>query len=577
MIAHDIIELAGELSAPTGDALAPGFRGLRAPGASAPLAIVGGAYDGASIVDKAMLTWQPPIRSADGDLLADKLLIDARSRDATRNDAFASNASRIHKDTIVGARFMLSAKPDADMLGLDPAWAEEFSAEVEAKFTMWGESEDCWPDAAGKLSFTDIIRLMVGMDTIGGEILASVEWIRDRDPRRQWNTAINFVDPDRLSNPNGRSNSPVFRNGVERDSFGRPIAYWFRRAHPGDFWQFADSWVWDRVLASKPWGRKQVLHFFESARPDQSRGVSMMVAALKEMRMTHKFRDITLQNAVVNATFAATIESELPSEAVFAQLGHTGGAGMGEVAGAYADSYLSAIAAYVGDKKNAFMLDGAKIPHLYPGTKLQLRPAGTPGGIGTEFEDSLLRYVSAGLGIGYEEFANNYSNTNYSSIQAASTSIRRGMVSRKRRTADRGANCIYKLWLEESLSKGLIESMPRNAPVFQEGLNGDFYSGAEWIGASTGQVDQLKETQAAMLRIQNGMSTYQRELAALGFEWRSAFKQMAREKAMLDELDLWKVLREGTVTTRNTINSLAAGSEPAEPAEEPAPKQKAAA
>lgn len=556
---EQIVELVGGLPSPAREAPAPGPDRHQARGAGAPLAIAGGAYDGAQQYDREMIRWQPPIRSADGDLLADKLVMDARSRDMTRNDAFAANASRIHKDSIVGARFMLSAKPNLDVLGLDDTWEIEFQQEVEAKFSLWAESEDCWPDVNGTRTFTDLVRLGVGVDTIGGEVLATVEWIRDRDPRRIWNTAINFIDCDRLSNPQGRFNSKTLRNGVETDPFGRPLAYNIRRGHPGDVWQQVDSWTWDRVLATKPWGRKQVIHLYEHLRPDQSRGVSMMTSALKEMRMTHKFRDITLQNAVVNATYAATIESELPSEAVFAQLG-MGSTNLGDAAGIYGNAFLNSVMKYVGQKTNSLQLDGAKIPHLFPGTKLQMRPASDPGGVGSDFEDSLLRYIAASVGIGYEEFSNNYSNTNYSSIQAASQAIRRGMVARKRRTADRMGNVIYKLWLEEGISKGEITSMPRNAPVFQEGLFGDAYACAEWIGADVGQVDQLKETQASMLRIENGLSTYARELAGQGLDYRYAFKQMAREKALLKELDLWDDIREGAVRTTNTKNALQAGA-----------------
>ncbi len=57
-----------------------------------------------------------------------------------------------------------------------------------------------------------------------------------------------------------------------------------------------------------------MLHIFEQQRPDQTRGVAAMVSALKEMRITKQFRDVTLQNAVVNATYAASIESDLPSD-----------------------------------------------------------------------------------------------------------------------------------------------------------------------------------------------------------------------------------------------------------------------
>lgn len=566
--AHHIQELVGSVS-PAGSPPAPGLLGNGRPGASgSELAIAGGAYEGAAVFDRQMVRWNPPIRSADGDLLADKLLLDARSRDVSRNDALVGNAIRLQQDAIVGAQFMLDAKPDAKALGppCDETWEEEFQEEVEAKFTLWAESEDCWCDAGGRLTFTDMCRLSIGLDIVGGEILASVEWIRDRDPRRLWNTAINFVDTDRLSNPNGLSNTATLRNGVERDDFGRPIAYHFRRKHPGDYWNFANDFVWDRVPATKPWGRKQVLHLFESQRPDQTRGVASMVAALKEMRMTRKFADITLQNAVVNATYAATIESDLPSEAVFSALGAGAPGDFGKFVGNYGDAYLAAVAAWITAKpgSNIAQLDGARIPHLYPGTKLQMRPAGTPGGVGTEFEASLLRYIAAALDISYEEFSRNYSNTNYSSIQAAAQMIRRGQIARKRRTSGRFANIVYKLWLEEAISKNLITAMPRRAPIFQEGLNGDAYAKAEWIGAGVGQVDQLKETQAAMLRIQNGLSTYAVEHARLGLPWRATIKQMAREMAYIKTYpELWDAIRPAAAASAvNTANALAAAAGP---------------
>jgi capsid protein len=53
------------------------------------------------------------------------------------------------------------------------------------------------------------------------------------------------------------------------------------------------------VPARKPWGRLQMIHILEQQRPDQTRGISEMVATLKELRITKRFRDIVLQNAVV--------------------------------------------------------------------------------------------------------------------------------------------------------------------------------------------------------------------------------------------------------------------------------------
>lgn len=105
------------------------------------------------------------------------------------------------------------------------------------------------------------------------------------------------------------------------------------------------------------------------------------------------------------------------------------------------------------------------------------------------------------------------------------------MQSRKKMVADRFASHVYALWLEEAINKGEITSMSRKAPNFYEGLNAEAYTSCEWIGASRGQIDELKETQAAVLRLQNNLSTYEDEHARLGKDWRKVLVQRERENA----------------------------------------------
>jgi capsid protein len=258
-----------------------------------------------------------------------------------------------------------------------------------------------------------------------------------------------------------------------------------------------------------------------------------MVAALKEMKITKKFRDIVLQNAVVNASYAASIESELPDEAAFQSIG---GGNIGEGIVGFAEAYLGAISEYVGSSKH-MMIDGVKIPHLFPGTKLQLRNAGTAGGIGTGFEQSLLRYIAANLGVSYEELSKDYSQTNYSSIRASGAVTQRFMSARKRMVADRVASAVYRLWLEEAINAGEITTY-RPAKNFYEAMNADAYCRCEWIGAGRGQIDELKETQAAVLRLKYHLTTYEDEMARLGKDWRATLAQREREVKILKERGL---------------------------------------
>ena len=491
----------------------------------------GGAYDGAARFDKQLAGWTPPLNSADLDILPDKELLDARSRDSMRNDAYIQGGATIHKDGIVGSMYFLNSKPDYETLGFTEAWAEEFQKEVEAKFTLWAESPRKWVDAARQNNFTALIRLGVGVYTQGSEVLATVEWLRDKG--REFNTAIQMVDTDRLSTPTELQWDQNVRGGIRMNQWGAPKSYFIRTRHKHDYgmWRGMGDFSWKEVEAEKPWGRQQVIFIREQQRVDQTRAVADMVAGLKEIAITRKFRDVTLQNAVVNAMYAASIESELPPEAVYAQLG---GGNIGDAVTSYAEQFLSAVNEYVGSSKH-MKIDGVKIPHLFPGTKLQLRPAGNPGGVGQDFEQSLLRYIAASLGVSYEELSRDYTKTNYSSARAAMANTWKFMQSRKKIVADAMANAIFRLWLEEAINKNMLRSFPANSAgmLYTDGVLNLMFEAlcqCDWIGAARGQIDELKETQAAVLRIKYGLSTHEDELARLGKDWRKVYVQLERER-----------------------------------------------
>lgn len=490
---------------------------------------LGGAYDGAARFDKQIAGWYPPLQSADAEIMPDKGLLDARSRDMGRNDAYVQGGATLHKDGIVGAFYMLNAKPSWNVLGKTEEWAEQFQQEVEAKFTLWAESPMKWVDASRQNDLTSLVRLAVGVYTFTGETLATAEYVRQAG--REFRTAIQMVDTDRLSTPTTMAYDSTIRGGLKLDRYGAPQSAFIRVRHPNDYHTTVPEYWWKEVPIYKPWGRQQVIYIREQMRVDQTRAIADIVAGLKEIAITKKFRDVTLQKAVLAATYAATIESELPPQAVYEQLGMTGGAGAATTQ--YATQFLAALSEYTGASKN-MLIDGVKIPHLYPGTKLNFQHAADPAGVGQEFEQSLLRYIAASLNVSYEELARDYSKTNYSSARAAMATTYRFMQSRKRIVADTFASSIYRLWLEEAINQDKLESFPASeaAMLYSDGylnLMFDALASCVWIGAARGQIDELKETQAAVLRIKYGLSTHEDELSRMGKDWRQVYSQLERE------------------------------------------------
>lgn len=513
-----------------------------------------GAYEGASRFDQLKL-WAPPMQSADMEILPEKDSLDARTLDLLRNDSFVAGAAATHKDSIVGAMYLLNAKPMTKLLWgkEDEAWERDFQEEVETKFTLLAESSKCWLDAKRTKTLTDTVRLAVGVDLAGGEVLMTSEWMPDDG--RPYRTAAQMVDTARLSDPlTGKywNDLKKMRGGVEVDARGAPIAYHIRMGNPGDYFR-AESYLWRRVMAYKPWGRPNVLHLFEEMRAEQSRGISGMVSALQDIKMLKSFRKTELQQAVVAATYAASIESELPTAEVFRALGGDNPADNPAIE--WMREYMGAINEYAGASKS-LLIDGQKIPVFMPGTKLNLKNTGVTSPEAEAFEDRRLRYIAAALDVSYEQLSKNYSNTNYSSGRLSRGETQLHQSARKKRVADRTANFIYANWLEEAINRNDLECLKRrNVPSYYDGLNAEAYSNCDWIGAGATLIDPLKETQAYVLQLKNGLATKEHVIAKIhGSDWRSVSRQIAREMANDELLKIPSVFSLDATDAENALS-----------------------
>ena len=493
-----------------------------------------GGLEAANRNSREMATWNANPLPLDALLRFDKDVIDDRARDVALNDGYAAGVVAIHKDNIVGNQFRLNSQPNAEVLGIEEeSWLQEFQSQVEARFNNTAESTRHWLDASGMNDFTALIRQAIGMFLIHGEVLAVAEWIDN--PKRPYSTAIQLISPRRLSNPYNLADDEHFQNGVERDNYGRAVAYHIRESHPFDFRQPEKNYKWKRVEAETAWGRQQVIHIIEQMLPDQTRGISEMVSVLKQMRMTRRFQDVELQQAVLQATYAASIESDLPPQLIAEIMGANPNApSFGEAA----KSMLSSILHHRAT--NNLQLDGARIPVLHPNTKLNLQQLGQPSGVGSSYEQSLLRHIAAGLGVSYEQFSRDYTQTNYSSARASMNETFKFMQSRKKMVADRFATAIYRLWLEEQINLGNIP-LPKGKGklwIYKNPEIFDALAKCSWIGAARGQIDEMKETQASILKVKFGLSTMELEAAKYGLDWRELLKQRKREQDLISELGI---------------------------------------
>lgn len=549
----DVTDLLGEKAA-----VSPAAPSMMPPPVTVA-AVAGGMAHDAGKIHNEMAAWRPRNLSADAAVLPDKDVVDARADDMIRNDAFAASGVTYWKDSIVGARYMLNARPSSLILfgKEDAAWEDEFQQEVEARFSLWAESPANYVDARGVLSFTEIVRMGVGVYFAGGEVVQLARWLPKGE--RPYRTAIRFISADRLSDPLDRTslNHARLRKGVEIDEDGRPVRYWFKNSHPSEGgyfdWSNPNLQTWTPVVANRPWGRANVLHAYESMRPDQNRGLSTLASALTEMRMFKTFNKTQLQKAVIAATYAASIEAELPND-VAAALG-ANLASDGNPTTQWILDYLASVEEYSGGSNNLHM-NGAAIPVLMPGTKLNLQNPGAAGPDHKDYSASILRYLAAASDMPYEVYSRDFTETNYSSARAALGEAWKSAQTKKSMIADKVANFIYRLWLEESINQNEFETLKRrNVPNFYEGLNADAYSRADWIGAGRGTIDPLKETQADLLALKGGMDTLESVISRrTGKDWREVLRQQAREHSEAKRLGIPSVYEQDTQDQTNALS-----------------------
>ncbi|ABC29669.1 phage portal protein, lambda family [Hahella chejuensis KCTC 2396] len=464
-----------------------------------------------------LVNWNPMAQTADAALLPTLKMGNARADDLARNHGIASNGVQLHVDNIVGHLFRLSYKPRWQRLGMSEEDAASLARDVEQAWTEYAEDDvHCYLDAERKRTFTMLIREGIATHTTKGEIMASAEW--EYRPGSLFKTCIKTITPHRVSNPHNLMDTNRLRGGVNVDRYGAARSYNVRDTSvPG--YMFGDGMgsTWREIPRETSWGREQFLHVFEPTEDGQTRGANRFLAVMEQMHMLGKLQHTKLQNAIVNAMYAAVIESEMDSSAAFEIIGGDGGEDV-------LQKWMMSMLDYHAGAN--IRMNGVKIPHLMPGEKLNLMTSSNADNGFAELEASILRWIAAGLNVPFEALARDYSKTTYSSARASMLDGWRYFMGRRKVIAARFATKIFALWLEEAFSRGVIVP-PKGAKSFYDGKAS--WCNCAWIGSGRVAIDGLKEVKEAVLRIDSGLSTYEKELALMGEDYQEIFQQQIRE------------------------------------------------
>jgi len=465
-------------------------------------------------------SWTPSLRDQRDDVSASYIEAAARAVDGLQNSGWLAGAVEQATAVTVGNGLRLASKPEFDVLGWTTDEAGSWARTVERRFEGWADNPiEC--DAAGKHNMGQLARSVLMSYFSHGEALGLLPAVRRRVSRTK--TKVKLLPAHKLTQDG--DNIRMFQ-GVLMDDWGFPKGYRLRLKIGSDYEDTVD------VPARDSFGRPQVFHIFDGL-PDQVRGITPMAPALRVVRQFDQLSDATLTAALIQAIFAATIQSEAPTEQILSALQDEEEQRQG-VGSPSIDGYLSAKTSWYKSTKIDLGRSG-RIAHLFPGEKLEFHASKSPNATYEAFAKFLLREIARCLGMTFETLTGDYSGATYSSVRMATSETWPIILARRQNIVGRFYQTVYEAWLEEEIEAGRLP-FPGGIEAFLE--NRDAVCRAEWRGPAKPQADDLKTAKAHEVYKRLGIMSDERISADLGFDWEDEYEQRDREKKLRAKLGL---------------------------------------
>lgn len=472
---------------------------------------------GGSKRKNSLKAWNPGVGDADSDIHKNLEDLRPRARDLYMGGALSNGAIKTLRTNIVGTGLKLKPAFDAEYLKLSDEQASKLKQQIEREFALWSESKDC--DATGMHNFVELQQLAFLSWMMSGDVFALLPLIKRQ--HTTYDLRVKLIEADRCSTPQSNAQALLSPNkiqsGVEVDGDGMVCAYHFSDHHPGssNYYSASSMLNWKRVeLFGRKSGRRNILHLMEAERPEQRRGVPILAPVIESLKQLERYTDAELMAAVISSMFTVFVQSENPEDSML-------GVPLENPAGEPLPQGPEEIA-----------LGNGAVQFLQPGEKVEVANPGRNNAQFDPFVVSILRQVGASLEIPYELLLKHFT-ASYSASRAALLEAWKMFRMRRSWLASDFCQPIYEDWFIEAVTKGRID-----APgIFDDPAIFKAYTKAEWHGPSQGQLDPVKEVNAAILRVDNGFSTRQREAAELtGSEYETNVRQLSYEDKLRTNL-----------------------------------------
>jgi lambda family phage portal protein len=449
-------------------------------------AIAKRAYDGMQ-VDRLTNDWATATgASVDSEVRGGYRILRNRARELVRNNDHVRNAKRKIANNVIGAGFAMQSQCKYSNGILD----ERTNTLIEDAWNEWCEAQNC--DVSGRLTFAQIQRLAYESMVESGDVLIRI--VRKKFGNSQIPIALEIIESDQLADDwtfVNKENNNNIRMGVELDEWKRPVAYWIRKYHPGDYaFNYASGNVFqpERVDAS------DIIHLFNTERPGQTRGITWFYSTLIRAKNISEYEKALMVRARFEACLMAFKTTPDPQ--------------MNQ------DPYNPSIVSEY--------LEPGLIKQLPPGDTIT--PYSPPSSFANavQYLDSQHRGAGIGLGLPYESYTGDFSKTNYSSGRMSELESRRNWKILQQDMKNAFHIRIFKVWLESAVLSQAI-NLPRYF------TNPKYYCCPKFFPPGFSTVDIEKEVGANAEGIKTGQTTLTKVLADLGVDIEESLRERRRE------------------------------------------------
>lgn len=483
----------------------------------------GYSHGGASTTETWAKQYDSESLSPKSDIELNRKILRERTRDLKMNAPIATAAINSTRTSCVGSGLMPKPKIDYEFLGMTKEKSVQLQRKIKKEFAVWADSTLC--DVCDLNNFYELQQIAFSDWLQNGEEFVLIEY-GEKLEHMPYQLRLRLVSADRVSTPDSVDgdydgydrdlpNGNVIMNGVEIDQKGKVVAYHVCSNFPGEY--SSKNPKWKRVVKrGRRTGNPNILHIFNADIAEQYRGVPFLAPVITTIKQVTRYTEAEIMAAVINSMFAIFVNTE-------------DGGDMDGFGGEDEEDRWHVPGR--GDNGDELRLGSGIINFLKKGESVTPVESAHPSGNYDAFLQSMANMVGAALEVAPEVLMKRFTK-NFSASKGALNETWRSFSMRRKWFVDDFCQQVYEMWFAEAVSMGRIQ-----APgFFADPLIRKSYVNATWTGPAQGCLDPLKEVNAAVIRIMNGLSTHEDECAAInGSNFEDNVRTLVNENERLAE------------------------------------------